>query len=193
VAALRTVREQIAAGEHPTIDPGLIDLQLLSAKPVIFVFNSDAATLSNRSLQADLAAVVAPAESLFLDAGFEAELSNVPEPERSELAALSGLDEPGLDRLIRAAYRALGLQSFLTTGPKETRAWTIPANATAVEAAGVIHTDFARGFIAAEVVSFDRLVEAGSWQAAKAAGLVRSEGKAYVLRPDDVVEFRFNV
>jgi ribosome-binding ATPase YchF (GTP1/OBG family) len=95
--------------------------------------------------------------------------------------------------VVRAAYETLGLQSFLTAGDKETRAWTIPRGATAPEAAGVIHTDFQRGFIAAEVVDYDRLVSAGSWQAARSAGLVRTEGKGYVMRPGDVVEFRFNV
>jgi hypothetical protein len=104
-----------------------------------------------------------------------------------------GQEEPGLNAVIRAAYRTLGLQSFLTAGEKESRAWTIQVGATAPEAAGVIHSDFERGFIAAEVADFDRLVEAGSWVAARAKGLVRTEGKTYVMRPDDVVEFRFNV
>ena len=108
------------------------------------------------------------------------------------LASL-GQDEPGLDLVVAAAYETLGLQSFLTAGEKEARAWTIRSGATAPEAAGVIHTDFQRGFIAAEVVDYDKLMEAGSWQAARAAGLVRTEGKSYVMRPSDVVEFRFNV
>jgi hypothetical protein len=113
--------------------------------------------------------------------------------DRSEMLASVGQDEPGLNAVIRAAYRTLGLQSFLTAGEKEARAWTIRAGATAPEAAGVIHSDFERGFIAAEVVDFDRLVDAGSWLAARDRGLVRTEGKGYVMRPNDVVEFRFNV
>jgi GTP-binding protein YchF len=193
VTLLKEVRGRVAKGEPGGTEQELADLHLLGAKPVIYVFNSDHELLIDLKAQDALAAIVAPAEALFLDAEFEAELAGLPAQERSELAALAGLEEPGLDRLVRAASSVLGLQSFLTTGPKETRAWTIPVGATAVEAAGVIHTDFARGFIAAEVVPFARLVEIGSWQAAKAAGLIRAEGKAYVMKPDDVVEFRFNV
>jgi GTP-binding protein YchF len=193
VAGLREVREKVASGEIVGTSPEVGDLNLLTAKPVIYVFNSDPALMADPARQEELATLVTPAEALFLDAGFEADLATLPVEERAELAALAGLEEPGLDRLIRLAYRVLGLQSFLTTGPKETRAWTIRAGATAAEAAGEIHTDFERGFIAAEVVGFERLMEAGSWASAKAAGLVRSEGRAYVMRPDDVVLFRFNV
>jgi ribosome-binding ATPase YchF (GTP1/OBG family) len=109
------------------------------------------------------------------------------------LLASVGQDEPGLNAVIRMAYRVLGLQSYLTGREKETRAWTIDAGATAPEAAGVIHTDFQRGFIAAEVVDYDSLVDAGSWQTARSMGLIRTEGKSYVMKPNDVVEFRFNV
>lgn len=169
------------------------DLHLLTAKPVIFVFNSDHSLLADAARQAELRELVSPAEALFLDAEFEAELVGLDPADRDEMLEAAGLEEAGLDRMIRAAYSVLGLQSFLTAGPKETRAWTIRAGASAQEAAGVIHSDFARGFIAAEVADYDRLVSAGSWQAARSAGLVRSEGKSYSMRPNDVVEFRFNV
>ncbi|MGH8914173.1 MAG: redox-regulated ATPase YchF [Acidimicrobiia bacterium] len=194
---LRTV---VASGRLVSRDEGLMkrggefaDLHLLTAKPVIYVFNVDEAALRDAALRERLSSLVAPAEALFLDAQIEAELGELEEEERAELLASIGQGEPGLHAVIRAAYRALGLQSFLTAGEKETRAWTIRAGATAPEAAGEIHTDFQRGFIAAEVVDFDRLVAVGSWAAARAKGLVRTEGKAYVMRPDDVVEFRFNI
>lgn len=201
VETLRRVHEVVAAGEMVSRQPGLLeayetylrDLHLLTAKPVIYVFNCDEAGLMDPVRREGLAALVAPAEALFLDAQIEAEMVELEPDERTELLAAVGQDEPGLDVVVRAAYRTLGLQSYLTAGEKETRAWTIRAGATAPEAAGVIHTDFQRGFIAAEVVDFDRLVEAGSWQAARAAGWVRTEGKSYVMKPSDVVEFRFNV
>jgi hypothetical protein len=141
----------------------------------------------------ELRSLVAPAPALFLDAQIEAEMVELELDERAELLASMGRDESGLDAMIRTAYETLGLQSFLTAGEKEARAWTIAKGTTAPEAAGVIHTDFQRGFIAAEVVDFDKLMEAGSWVAARAAGLVRTEGKSYVMRASDVVEFRFNV
>ena len=200
VATLRELREAVAGGEMVSRNPGLMareaefaDLHLLTAKPVIYVFNVDEAGLKDEALRGRLSQLVAPAQALFLDAQIEAELIDLDPEERNELLESIGQPEPGLDAVIRAAYETLGLQSFLTGGEKEARAWTIPAGATAPEAAGVIHTDFQRGFIAAEVVDFDRLVEAGSWVAARAAGQVRTEGKAYVMRPSDVVEFRFNV
>ena len=140
-----------------------------------------------------LAALVSPAESIFLDAKTESELVELPEEEAAGLLAELGLGEPGLAQLARAGFAALGLSTFLTAGPKEARAWTIPAGATAPEAAGVIHTDFQRGFIKAEVVAYEDLVVAGSMAAARAAGKVRIEGKDYVMRDGDVVEFRFNV
>lgn len=197
---IRRLHAIVSAGRRVSADRELwerreeyADLHLLTAKPVIFVFNSDPSLLADESRRKQLADLVAPSEALFIDAEFEAELAGLEAEDRDELLEAAGLDEPGLNQVIRAAYRTLGLQSFLTAGPKETRAWTIRTGATAPEAAGVIHTDFQRGFIAAEVVSYERLVEAGSWQAARAAGLIRSEGKSYVMRPDDVVEFRFNV
>ena len=140
-----------------------------------------------------LSELVAPAPALFLDAQLEADLNELSGEERLELLVSVGQAEPGLNSVIRAAYQALGLQSFLTVGEKEARAWTVRSGATAPEAAGVIHTDFQRGFIAAEVIDYPLLVEAGSWVEARARGLVRTEGKAYLMRPDDVVEFRFNV
>ena len=144
-------------------------------------------------VRADSVAGSGPAEAIFLDAKTEADLAELPADEAAELLAEAGLGEPGLAQLARAGFRALGLQTFLTAGPKETRAWEIKAGATAPEAAGVIHTDFQRGFIKAEVVSYADLMAAGSMTAARAAGKVRIEGKDYIMRDGDVVEFRFNV
>jgi ribosome-binding ATPase len=160
---------------------------------VIYVFNMDERGMSDHERRRALADLVAPAQALFLDAQIESEMVDLDAEERREMLAAIGQEEPGLDSVIRAAYQTLGLQTFLTAGEKESRAWTIRSGATAKEAAGVIHTDFQRGFIAAEVVDFERLLEAGSWRAARAAGQVRTEGKGYVIRPSDVVEFRFNV
>ena len=173
--------------------PALRELQLLTAKPFLYVFNCDVAELSDDDLRKRMSALVAPAEAIFLDAKTEADLTELPEDEAAELLAEAGLGEPGLAQLARAGFRALGLQTFLTAGPKETRAWEIRAGATAPEAAGVIHTDFQRGFIKAEVVSYDDLIAAGSLTAARAVGKVRIEGKDYIMRDGDVVEFRFNV
>jgi hypothetical protein len=171
----------------------LRELHLLTAKPFVYVFNMDEGELADEGLRAKLAAQVAPAETVFLDVKTEAELAELPEDEAAEMAAELGMGEPGLNRLAQAGFAALGLQTFLTAGPKETRAWEIPAGATAPEAAGVIHTDFQRGFIKAEIVAYDDLVAAGSLPAARAAGKVRIEGKDYVMQDGDVVEFRFNV
>jgi GTP-binding protein YchF len=177
------------------IDRALVrDLSLLTAKPYIYVFNCDADELGDEELKQKMRDVVAPSEAIFLDAKFEAELVELgDEDEAREMLHEMGIDEPGLDVLARVGFDTLGLQTYLTAGPKEARAWTIPKGATAPEAAGVIHTDFQRGFIKAEIVSFDDLVEAGSMSAAKAAGKVRMEGKDYVMADGDVVEFRFNV
>jgi GTP-binding protein YchF len=171
----------------------LKELQLLTAKPFLQVFNVDEIALGDKALRDRLAALVAPAPAIFLDAKTEAELAELPVGEAAELLAELGLGEPGLDQLARAGFAALGLSTFLTAGPKEARAWTIPVGATAPQAAGVIHSDFQRGFIKAEVVSFDDLMAAGSVAAARAAGKARIEGKDYVMRDGDVVEFRFNV
>jgi GTP-binding protein YchF len=171
----------------------LREVHLLTAKPFLYVFNVDEPGLRDKVAQDALAGLVAPAEALFLDVKTEAELAELPEDETAEMAAGLGLGEPGLARLARAGFHALGLSTFLTAGPKETRAWEIPAGATAPEAAGVIHTDFQRGFIKAEVVSYQDLVAAGSVAAARAAGKARIEGKEYIMRDGDVVEFRFNI
>jgi GTP-binding protein YchF len=171
----------------------LRELQLLTAKPFLYVFNVDDAELGDDALADRLSKLVAPAESIFLDAKTEAELADLSPDEAAELLAELGLGEPGLNQLARAGFDALGLATFLTAGPKEARAWTIKAGATAPEAAGVIHTDFQRGFIKAEIISFNDLMAAGSVTAARAAGKARIEGKEYVMRDGDVVEFRFNV
>ncbi|HEY9410157.1 MAG TPA: redox-regulated ATPase YchF [Jiangellaceae bacterium] len=181
-------RTVFAAGLDP--EP-LRELQLLTAKPFLYVFNMDDDELTDDTLKADLRALVAPAEAIFLDAKIEAELGELDEAEALELLQSIGQEESGLDMLARVGFDTLGLQTYLTAGPKEARAWTIPKGATAPEAAGVIHTDFQRGFIKAEVVSFDDLIDAGSMAAAKAKGLVRIEGKDYVMNDGDVVEFRF--
>ena len=171
----------------------LRELQLLTAKPFLYVFNEDDAELADDELRKRLTALVAPAESIFMDAKTEAELAELEPADAAEMLAELGLGEPGLAQLARAGFEALKLSTFLTAGPKESRAWTIPVGATAPEAAGVIHTDFQRGFIKAEVVSFDDLMAAGSVAAARSAGKARIEGKEYVMRDGDVVEFRFNV
>lgn len=173
-------------------DP-LRELFLLTAKPFLFVFNCDSDELADEALLNRLRAAVAPAEAIFLDAKIESELVEMEPDEARELLAEMDIAEPGLDVLARVGFDTLGLQTYLTAGPKESRAWTIPKGATAPEAAGVIHTDFQKGFIKAEIVGFDDLVSAGSMQAAKAKGKVRLEGKDYVMADGDVVEFRFNV
>lgn len=179
-----------AAGLDP--EP-LRELFLLTAKPFLYVFNLDTDQLSDESLRTKLHALVAPAQAVFLDAKLESELVELSPQDAAELLRDAGQDEPGLDILAKAGFETLGLQTYLTAGPKESRAWTIKRGATAPEAAGVIHTDFQKGFIKAEVVSFDDLVAAGSMADAKAAGKVRMEGKDYTMIDGDVVEFRFNV
>ncbi len=177
------------------LDPApLFDLHLMTAKRLLYVFNCDADELADESLKSELRELVAPAEAIFLDAKFEAELVELDdEDEAREMLADIGVEEPGLDVLARVGFETLGLQTYLTAGPKETRAWTIDKGATAPEAAGVIHTDFQRGFIKAEIISFDELIEYGSMAEAKAAGRVRMEGKEYLMADGDVVDFRFNV
>ncbi len=171
----------------------LRELSLLTSKPFIYVFNVDEDGLADEALKSRLRDLVAPAEAIFLDAKVEAELTELDADEAAELLASIGQDESGLDQLARVGFATLGLQTYLTAGPKETRAWTIRQGATAPQAAGVIHTDFQRGFIKAEVVSYDELIAAGSMAEAKARGRVRIEGKDYVMADGDVVEFRFNV
>jgi ribosome-binding ATPase len=198
VDAVRQAQEALAAGtpiSATSIDrEPLRELMLLTTKPLLYVFNCDADELADEQLKERMRKLVAPAEAIFLDAKFEAELVELDdEEEQREMLAEMGVDEPGLDVLARVGFETLGLQTFLTAGPKEARAWTIRRGATAPEAAGAIHTDFQRGFIKAEIVSYDDLVAAGSMQAAKSAGKVRMEGKDYVMADGDVVEFRFNV
>jgi GTP-binding protein YchF len=182
-----------AAGPAGVDLADLRELQLLTAKPFIYVFNVDETELGDEALRKRLADLVAPAQAIFLDAKTEAELAELADDDAAELLAELGLGEPGLDQLARVGFAALGLSTFLTAGPKEARAWTIPAGATAPEAAGVIHTDFERGFIKAEVISYDDLIAAGSVAAARSAGKARIEGRDYVMQDGDVVEFRFNV
>lgn len=174
---------------------GEIDAEIpyLMEKPVIYMFNVDEKELLDKDLQAKLAASVAPSQAVFVNAKLESEMSGMSANERKEFLQEYGVSKDALGELIKAAYKTLGLQSFLTAGKKEVRAWTIKQGATAPEAAGVIHTDFERGFIAAEVMKYDDLVELGSEQAVKAAGKLRTEGKTYIMRDGDIVEFRFNV
>ncbi len=197
-AYLETLLAELQAGTPlSTLDSldveAIGDLHLLTAKPVIYAFNVDEAGLTDTAAQQALSALVAPAQSVFLSAKLEEELRGLPPEDAHELLESYGVKETGLMQLIHAAYDTLGLQSYLTAGPKEVRAWTINKGATAPQAAGAIHTDFERGFIAAQIVNYDDLIEAGSEQAAKQAGKVRTEGKDYIMQPGDVVEFRFNV
>lgn len=169
------------------------ELHLMTAKPFLYVFNADEGVLTDAARRAELAAAVAPADSVFLDAKIESELLELDPEDQAEMLESIGQDEPGLDSLARAGFHTLGLQTYLTAGPKESRAWTIRKGDTAPKAAGVIHTDFEKGFIKAEIVSFADLDAHGTMAAAKASGKVRMEGKDYVMSDGDVVEFRFNV
>ncbi|AQX79804.1 redox-regulated ATPase YchF [Plantibacter flavus] len=169
------------------------ELGLLTAKPFIYVFNVDEEVLQDQAKLDELAALVAPAKAVFLDAKLESELVDLDEDDAREMLESTGQTESGLDQLARIGFATLGLQTYLTAGPKESRAWTIPQGAKAPQAAGVIHTDFEKGFIKAEVISFDDLVETGSVAEARSKGKARMEGKDYVMQDGDVVEFRFNV
>jgi GTP-binding protein YchF len=176
------------------VDASLLrELHLLTTKPFLYVFNADEAVLTDTKRVAELRELVAPADAVFLDAKMEAELAELDDESAAELLESIGQAERGLDALARAGFHTLKLQTFLTAGPKEARAWTIHQGDTAPKAAGVIHSDFERGFIKAEIVSYDDLVAAGSMAAARAAGKVRMEGKDYVMADGDVVEFKFNV
>lgn len=169
------------------------DLHLLTAKPIIYTFNVDEAGLGDHALQEKLAKLVAPARVLFICAKLEEELRELSNNDALELLDSYGASETGLSQLIHAAYDTLGLQSYLTAGQKEVRAWTMHKGWTAPQAAGVIHSDFERGFIAAQVISYHDLVAAGSEAKAREAGKIRTEGKNYIMQPNDVVEFRFNI
>jgi ribosome-binding ATPase YchF (GTP1/OBG family) len=179
-----------AAGE---VDAALLrELHLLTAKPFIYVFNVDEDALGDASVADRLSASVAPAPAVVLCAQIEAEVAGLDAADAKELLQSYGQQESGLEQLVHVGFATLGLQTFLTAGPKEARAWTIHAGDTAPKAAGVIHTDFERGFIKAEVISFEDLMETGSVAAARNAGKARMEGKDYEMRDGDVVEFRFN-
>lgn len=199
IALVEKAQSLLDAGTplHAAADADMLaelrDLQLLTAKPFIYVFNVDEADLASDSTRAKLAALVAPAQAVLVCAKLEAELAELPEDEAAEMLEGLGIAHAGLDALVAVGYQTLGLQTYLTAGPQEVRAWTIPVGATAPQAAGVIHTDFEKGFIKAEVVGYDDLVAAGSLTAARAAGKARLEGKDYIMREGDVVEFRFNV
>jgi len=197
VEAVKKAEAQLQSGK-PLSSSGLDlellrDLHLLTAKPFLYVFNVDAAELNDGELRKKLSDLVAPAEAIFLDAKTEAELAELSDEDALELLQSIGLKEPGLATLARVGFSVLGLQTYLTAGPKEARAWTIHKGDTAPMAAGVIHTDFQKGFIKAEIVGFTDLIECGSMAEAKAKGKVRMEGKEYVMADGDVVEFRFNV
>jgi GTP-binding protein YchF len=179
---------------HPEIDRELIkDLQLLTAKPIIYLFNLDESEISDNTKKQALEELISPAAAVFVCAKLESELSSLEEDEAKELLSSYGQDESGLLQLINKSYDILGLQSYLTAGEPEVRAWTINQGSSAPQAAGIIHKDFERGFIAAEIVSYDDLIETGSLSSAKSAGKVRTEGKSYVMQPDDIVLFKFNV
>lgn len=198
IEELKKLQVQLEAGrlasEAEGVNKEIIQsLQLLSSKPVIYMFNVDEFTLSNEPRKKTLAEMVSPALSVFICAKLEEELRGLDDADAQELLGAYDVAESGLSQLARVAYKTLGLQSYLTAGPKEIHAWTIHQGNTAPQAAGVIHTDFEKGFIAAAIVDFDDLVTAGSEAAAKSAGKLRTEGRDYVMRPSDVVEFRFNV
>ncbi|MBR1802213.1 YchF family ATPase [Candidatus Saccharibacteria bacterium] len=184
-------KEKIAAKRKK--DPADENIPYLTEKPVIYMFNVDENGLTDENLKAKLREIVAPNEAIFVNAKLEEEMSDMTRSERKEFLSSYGVEEDALGELIKAAYNTLGLQSFLTAGKKECRAWTIKKGATAPEAAGTIHTDFERGFIAAEVIKYDDLVELGSEQNVKAAGKLATVGKTYIMEEGDVVEFKFNV
>jgi ribosome-binding ATPase len=197
VAAAKEAVEHLEGGTPviaTDVDVTLLrELSLLTAKPFIYVFNCDGDELADEELKAKMQAIVAPSEAIFLDAKFESELVELGDDDEARaMLEEMGVEEPGLEVLARVGFDTLGLQTYLTAGPKESRAWTIKKGATAPEAAGVIHTDFQKGFIKAEIVSFEDLMAAGSLVKAREVGKVRMEGKDYVMQDGDVVEFRFN-
>ncbi|WP_099331678.1 redox-regulated ATPase YchF [Actinomyces minihominis] len=196
VAAQKLLSEGklLSGAEGAKLDQdALRTFQLMTSKPFIYVFNMDQDGLEDEALQQQLTDLVAPAPAIFLDAQLEAELVELDEDEARELLAETGQEESGMDKLARVGFDTLGLQTYLTAGPKEARAWTIKKGATAPEAAGVIHTDFQKGFIKAEVIGFEDLLAHGTMTEARSKGKVRIEGKDYVMADGDVVEFRFNV
>jgi GTP-binding protein YchF len=190
-AAAQKALDELKAGKMH-VEP-VEGLNLLSAKPVFYMFNMDEKELVDEAKKKELAEMVAPQKCVFVNAKLEAEMADMSKEEKQEFLVSYGIKEDGLSQLVRVAYDTLGLQSYLTAGDKECRAWTIPQGATAPQAAGVIHTDFERGFIAANICKYNDLVRLGSEKAVKEAGLMRTEGKDYVMQDGDVVEFRFNV
>ena len=195
LAYLKSLQNELLLGKIPKeVNSEHLDgLQLLVTKPVIYAFNVDESGLTDSGLQEKLSNIVPDCQSVFICAKLEEDLRSLSPVEATELLSDYGVSEAGLNKLIRSAYSTLGLQSFLTAGEKEVRAWTIKKGSTAPQAAGVIHTDFERGFIAAQVVDYNDLIAAGSESAARAAGKIRTEGKTYIMQPNDVVEFKFNV
>ncbi|AGS34413.1 GTP-binding protein YchF [Corynebacterium maris DSM 45190] len=193
-AVLEDERTLFSGAKTGDIDLTLLrDLHLMTAKPFLYVFNADEGVLTDEAKKDELRELVAPADCVFLDAQTETELLELEDDEAAELLESVGQTEPGLHSLAKAGFATLGLQTYLTAGPKESRAWTIPQGATAPQAAGVIHTDFEKGFIKAEIVSFEALDELGSMAEARAQGKVRQEGKEYTMVDGDVVDFKFNV
>ncbi len=193
-AAFKALDQGEPIWQHTEIDQELLaDLHLLTNKPIIYLFNLSDEALQDKAKIEELSQLVAPSKALFVSARLEDELKTLDEADAAEFLSSYGQSESGLIKLIHAAYDVLGLQSFLTAGEKEVRAWTIRKNQTAKQAAGVIHQDFENGFIAAEIVSYPDLIAAGDYANAKAGGKVRTEGKDYVMQPDDIVIFRFNV
>lgn len=195
---LTALKNDLASGTPVNLSKNVVqeniaDLHLLTAKPVIYVFNVNEETLINDERKRELQALAAESHALFICAKLEDEIKGLSPSDAQELLESYDIPEPGLNQMIHAAYDILGLQSYLTAGQKESRAWTIKKGFTAPQAAGVIHSDFERGFIAAQIIDYYDLVSAGSEASAKAAGKVRTEGKEYVMQPNDVVEFRFNV
>lgn len=195
---LEQIHADLSSGQPVVLNKKVVheyigDLHLLTAKPVIYAFNVNEETLSNEATKTDLQKLVPESQAIFVCAKLEDELKGLDQSDARELLESYGVHSSGLDQMISVAYDILKLQSYLTAGPKEVRAWTIKKGSTAPQAAGVIHTDFERGFIAAQVIDYDDLVTAGSESAAKSAGKVRTEGKDYIMQPGDVVEFRFNV
>ena len=184
-------REKIAAKRKKSPEDEFIPY--LTDKPVIYMFNVDEDGLTDQNLQSELQNLVKPSKSIFVNAKLEEKMSGMDHAERKEFLASYGVNHDALEELIKAAYETLGLQSFLTAGKKECRAWTIKRGSTAPEAAGTIHTDFERGFIAASICNYDDLATLGSEQAVRAAGKLRTEGKTYIMQDGDVVEFKFNV
>jgi GTP-binding protein YchF len=193
-SAFELLNKNIPLNKADDLDLSLLsDLNLLTTKPVIYVFNVDEDTIKDADYQKKLLEITDNAPTIFINAKLESELTDLSEEDAKELLESYGQKQSGLEQLITLSYKTLGLQSYLTAGPKEVRAWTIKQGATAPEAAGVIHGDFEKGFIAAEIISYDDLIESGSLAHARSLGKVRTEGKTYIMQPNDVVEFRFNV